>query len=755
MKILNNIKKALAIMLSLSCISIVPLTASAETVSGLFSDDFSGYTTIGDVSANWYLKESPESVSLTDVGGDHGKVLMINCKNGCPVVSMPEDTVDSPVVFGDIDITYDICLEDTTKQIQGFIALVADGQQNYGAYRVVEVYSDSNVTMVRSAQDNSKYAVISKNTWYTVRIKLTTGLTSGSYTASVVDANGNEILSYSQADFTPIGSWKNINFTSWSDGSYYLDNVRVSYAAPDIVGSYTVDYRRTAEYKGYAGGTVTVTPSHDMANVSTFAFYWGDENGILEDYTKLGSVAADGTNPVEFTIRNDIMIPIEATRIVAAVANGGAINKTESAVVPTEARLTDENESFSFEVISDTHTSNLSTNPHNEHILAAFNDIKANDPDSAAVLINGDIVDANTDELWNTFNGLIEQTIGNSIPIYYSIGNHELRPGTESDYDSLVARYMQYTGVPNDKVYYYEKINGQYFIFLGNEKMVDGGDIAYLYQTQIDWLEEILDRAEAEGTRAYVLLHQPLQNTVSSSMAYTTAAIQRDVAQDAEIRSIVDAHPNTIMFSGHGHRELESAHPALIRNTEGANYFDSASVAYLIKDDGTRIVGSQGLYVQVYDDKIIVRGRDFIRGKWISNAQFVVEINDENKTDGNYYITGLSADASGVTAAITGKCGSDASVIAVVYNNNDEYIKTATFNLPAGEYDGYKINIECKTEDASYAALYVWDGLTTMKPLGKKKIEKAKDILYEQMSEIGLKKVISWDIIVSGAKTSF
>lgn len=754
MKRLNSLKKALAVCIGISCASMLSISASAETTSTLFHDDFSAYASADEMSANWYLKEYSESVAVTDINDAHGNVLEVNAVHGCPVVAMPKDTIATPVISGNVELSYDIYLdENTDSTIQGFIALVADGQQNYGSYRAVEVYSNSDVTMVRSAQDNSKYANISKGKWYTVKLDMIAGITSGSYTVTVTDANGQEIWSYSQSDFAPLGQWKNINFTSWSNGSYYIDNVTVNYYAPDTEGSYSVDYNRTAEYTGYAGGTVTITPSQDMKNIYAFGIYWGDDNGILDDYTPIGKIYTDGTNPVEMKIRDDIMIPVGANRIIAAVQNGGAINTIESAEIPAEAIITPGEELFSFEVISDTHTSNKPTDVHNAHILMALNDIKTNAPESAAIFINGDIVDANTDDLWETFKVLVNQSIGDSVPIYYSIGNHELRPGTKDDYDELVAKYIENT--ETDSLYYYKKINGQYFIILGNEKMVDGGDIAYLYQAQLDWLEEILDRAEAEGTRAYVFLHQPLQNTVSSSMAYTTRPIQRDVAQDAEIRSIIDAHPNTIMFSSHGHRELESAHPALIRNTEGANYFDTAAVAYLVKDNGTSIEGSQGLYVKVYSDKIIVRGRDFLSGKWISNAQFLIDTDNEDNAEHSYVITGVSANETGVTATVSGSCAGNAVLIAAIYDSDNKLIGTTAVDVPAGEYEGYDVKLEYESENTSYAVLYIWDGLSTMKPLGIKKTEKAKDVLLSEMSDIGLKKVISWDKICDGAKTSF
>ena len=58
---------------------------------------------------------------------------------------------------------------------------------------------------------------------------------------------------------------------------------------------------------------------------------------------------------------------------------------------------------------------------------------------------------------------------------------------------------------------------------------------------------------------------------------------------------------------------------------KNAALFNTGSVGDLWDPaTGESIVGSQGLYVQVYGDKVLVRGRDFTTGQWVASAQFVV-----------------------------------------------------------------------------------------------------------------------------------
>ncbi|MNW66289.1 hypothetical protein D3C74_447440 [compost metagenome] len=53
--------------------------------------------------------------------------------------------------------------------------------------------------------------------------------------------------------------------------------------------------------------------------------------------------------------------------------------------------------------------------------------------------------------------------------------------------------------------------------------------------------------------------------------------------------------------------------------------FNAASVAYLWTDEDEHKDGSQGFYVEVYRDHVLVRGRDFTRGEWVEAAQYRVD----------------------------------------------------------------------------------------------------------------------------------
>ena len=56
-------------------------------------------------------------------------------------------------------------------------------------------------------------------------------------------------------------------------------------------------------------------------------------------------------------------------------------------------------------------------------------------------------------------------------------------------------------------------------------------------------------------------------------------------------------------------------------NGNDANYVNCGVIAYLRQHDE---YGSNAAYIEVYEDYILVRGRDIVSSKWIANAQYVI-----------------------------------------------------------------------------------------------------------------------------------
>lgn len=190
-------------------------------------------------------------------------------------------------------------------------------------------------------------------------------------------------------------------------------------------------------------------------------------------------------------------------------------------------------------------------------------------------------------------------------------------PNGETDAKAL-ARYLAFTG---EKHVYYERVIRDYhFLFLGSEKsrMSDPklGDAAYLSDLQIDWLKGKLKAGYVRNKPMFVFLHQPL--FTAAGWGKTRFVIQQD-----ELRKLFQAYPGLILFSGHLHAQLGSPNTFL---RDGYTLFNDSSPART-RDTAFKISEekSEGLFVQVYGDKVVVKGRDFLHHGFLPGVEYQVK----------------------------------------------------------------------------------------------------------------------------------
>ncbi len=246
------------------------------------------------------------------------------------------------------------------------------------------------------------------------------------------------------------------------------------------------------------------------------------------------------------------------------------------------------------------------------------NDIVSNS-NSDGVIIVGDIANSGRENEWQEAINIANSV--NGMPnIYYSLGNHDLYFG---DYNTQVGYFKKYA--ETDSVYYEKQINGYNHIFLGSQSNLYSGVDAWLEQDQLDWFDNRLNEiTTAEPNKpVFVYLHQSLYNTIAGSFE---GQGWDGVTQDSELRAIVKKYPQIYMFNGHSHWDLNTRGSMHAKDSELPNVFNTASVAYLWSSyyipTGEYLKGSQGYYIKVYEDKVMVLGRDFETGKWIPSACF-------------------------------------------------------------------------------------------------------------------------------------
>jgi 3',5'-cyclic-AMP phosphodiesterase len=296
---------------------------------------------------------------------------------------------------------------------------------------------------------------------------------------------------------------------------------------------------------------------------------------------------------------------------------------------------------YTFAVLSDIHIQAGSAQ-NMRKLEAALRDLNELNPSPQSVVINGDLTEGLAAD-YHQLNQILQEQ-PHPKDMFFTIGNHEFYrawvkndeiwspdtfPNGEDDASSL-NRFLHWIREP--KVYYNRMLNGFPFIFLGSEHYRQTNanirEDAYLSTEQLEWLKARLDEAEQTKQPVFVFLHQPLPETVSGT--YVCCLNNRAVLQHEQLRGILSQHSNVFLFSGHTHLQLKL--PKTLVN-KGFTAINSSSVSQPWDDDehglkkSMGVQESEGLIVEVYDDHVWIKGRDFYRKRWVSAAQFTIPIN--------------------------------------------------------------------------------------------------------------------------------
>lgn len=418
----------------------------------------------------------------------------------------------------------------------------------------------------------------------------------------------------------------------------------------------SVTYELDNETDGFANGVVKVTlPSSGAA--TDCVLFWGDDNGPLEGYSSLQMFKLTG-KVTEYTMPTHTIIPEGATRLLAYSAYGEdniSLAYAEVALPKNSTYKLENNYNSEFQVISDIHVS-ATQETHNKHFKLFLEDVAKNSKDSSGIFIVGDIADNGYDsqyklveEIWKSVDG---------VPtLHISMGNHDWYNNNPNGQFQNYISYFNAKANNNGKVYYDEVVDGNYYIYLGSEQR-GNGLYAYLSDAQLSWLKEKLEAySQKEPNKPiFLLLHQSFYNTIAGSLP---GEGWNGINNEEALASILKNYKNVIMFSGHSHWVLDSKSNMFAGSNNRPTAFNTSSVAYLWNGynvvSGEEQEGSEGYFVRVYDDKVVVMGRDFVNGVYNPSAIYVVERNEVVCEKDTYTVSNASDIFNLKASALYGK----------------------------------------------------------------------------------------------------
>jgi len=407
---------------------------------------------------------------------------------------------------------------------------------------------------------------------------------------------------------------------------------------PDTISDlFTLNYGNESSIKNSSEGALIINKTDKFSSdVAKLVVSWGDKDSAFTNYSSIKDFTEMNASDFEVDFTANSLIPMDATKIWVEAFDSSNKSLSKGCVGVEEFKQI-QTLKYEFQVISDQQVS-VGTSAFYNRTVKTFEDIKEISPNSKVIVSNGDIVDEGKAANYDSFNGAFTGVFGeNSFQKQLiGIGNHEFiiqsEDGNEASQNNAITSqrftdrlnlWKEKTG--NESQYFYEEIEGSYFIFLGTTEIphtLSGNTRAdcTLGDTQLNWLKDTMINAGKTNKPIYLFSHGSLRDTVSGSLSklnQTWYGYTED--EEAKLRDIIKEYPQTLFFSSHSHWSFESEQPYLIGN-DYPSFFNTAAIGYLWEGEGSgrhyndkdyNNGGAQGLYIDVYDKQVVIKGRQF------------------------------------------------------------------------------------------------------------------------------------------------
>ena len=476
---------------------------------------------------------------------------------------------------------------------------------------------------------------------------------------------------------TPVVTVDGLDVTSkyYSNGIFTINNVFgniviTADATKIIIGEgLTLNYTFNNQTAGNGYGTISLLASSDDT-AGTYTIQYADDNGALSNYDNICTLTTTNGQQADYThFIKDQMIPKYATKIIAVKDNQ---TKAEF-VIPETKRFISGNYGqhlYSFGAISDLHVAINTWDTDFQEALTYFND-KEN---IAFTCIAGDITNGGKEEYFQRYKNK-KDTYSPNTHVYATNGNHEW--DNTSFNDTLWDTYMD-----NKRTCLFTQGN-DVFIMLGTEKK---GSAEILPSAEKQWVELQLEKYS--NCRVFIFCHYFINGTDNGNYAKwdDDNVFSTSNANGQWLLGLLQQYKNAFYVSGHSHFKfiLQELNP----KANVCNEYNSNEIGYLWhlasitapRDviDGSRTsiltAESEGVVVDVYENCILFRGRNFVDKKFLPIAQYIIP-----KTEGTL------PDTSVYTVKTTLQNATSSNTVTSVVKNSS-YTTTITAT------DGYSIN---------------------------------------------------------------
>lgn len=260
--------------------------------------------------------------------------------------------------------------------------------------------------------------------------------------------------------------------------------------------------------------------------------------------------------------------------------------------------------------------------PIGEWVLAnGLNDLERSADTIDALIVSGDLTNyGDKESMESFFNIAAESNCADNWVI--AMGNHDVGHVEDTTQEGARQRFVDLynklnpSGEKIEKAYYKTDINGYRFVVLVDDGE-DTWDHPEMAQEQYQFLDDALAEAAGRNLPMFVVCHVPVEGVNGQDKIWENGGLGE--CSDT-VRGILEKYKNVFFISGHVHTGINGP---LVENVfgfscvethNGVNYINLPT--YMIVNRYGVPWGGMGFQMEVYDDEVLFRARNFGSSKW-------------------------------------------------------------------------------------------------------------------------------------------
>lgn len=270
---------------------------------------------------------------------------------------------------------------------------------------------------------------------------------------------------------------------------------------------------------------------------------------------------------------------------------------------------------YSFGAVSDIHLQAETAQADFEKALTYFNEVEKVD----FICVCGDLSNSGLVSEHRPYINLVN-TYSPNTPVYECTGNHDVASVTGGNIGSMTGNPLYYT---------FTKENDLFIMFgMSGWSGYDTGEI--FTEEQLQWLHEILEANR--NKRCFVFQHCLRWDGSGKPYAGSPTGNLLNSDKGNVFKSMMEHYKNVVWFHGHSHMDFDSQEDCYYANYDrmfGCHSVHIPSLAHPRDYKENAYVNvyseSEGYVVDVYENHIVLRGRDFVTDKFLPIATYCID----------------------------------------------------------------------------------------------------------------------------------